>query len=103
MGERLLAKVLRFSAVAMATQQDLEVPFRQAGFRVRTVPVAERCSRRQLGEIVERRLEWARRAPGPIPKIHEGLREALLRRHRHDVRAMLSHLYDRIQHLEAQE
>jgi len=103
MGERLLANVLRFPTVVMATQKDLEAPFRQAGFRVRTVPVAERCSGHQLGEIVERRLEWARRAPGPIPEIHDGLGEALLRRYGHDLRTMLSHLYDRFQLLEVQE
>jgi hypothetical protein len=100
LGKRMLVRVHRFPAVVAATQVDLEVSFRDAGFRVMTTWVPGRICPRLMGSIIDRRLEWARRASGPIPKVDEDAIDLLFRRHGHDLRAMLACLYDRYQQLE---
>jgi hypothetical protein len=99
----LLDRVLRFHAVAVATQKDLAVSFRKAEFLVRTVRVPDRVSFSLLQEMVTRRLEWARRGPGPLPSVGVELLRSLLARHCYDLRAIQSHLYDWCQQLEAGE
>jgi hypothetical protein len=99
----LLAQVLNFPVVAVATQKDLAVSFRKAEFLVMTVKVADLVSISLLEEMVARRMEWARRGPGPIPSVGREALRSLLTRHGHDLRAIQSHLYDWCQQLEAGE
>lgn len=51
----------------------------------------------RLAAIVERRLLWARRGPGPGPVVPRGTLEALVARHGDDLRAILDVLYERVQ------
>jgi len=95
----LLGKLFRFQTVAVATQKDLAVSFHEAGFRIRTVPVRDRVDLPWLQEMAQRRLEWARRGPGPLPGVEEGVLQGLFERHADDVVAIQADLYDRYQHL----
>ncbi len=101
--ESHLHRVFRFGAVAVATQKDLAVSFSKAGFQVRTERVKDRTDFFGLLQIVERRLEWARRGSGPLPRIEEGALRSLSLLHKHDLRAIQSDLYDLFQKLEACE
>jgi hypothetical protein len=101
--EALLSQVLNFPVVAVATQKDLAVSFRKAEFLVRTVKVADLVSLSLLEKMVARRMEWARRGPGPIPSVDEEALRSLLTRHGRDLRAIQSHLYDWCQQLDAGE
>jgi hypothetical protein len=103
MGKGMLARTRRFPGVVVATQVDMGMSFRKAGFDVRTRWVPDTIGQRHLQAIVERRLEWARRGPGPIPRVGKKARSGLLGRHGHNLRAMLADLYDRYQQLEALE
>jgi hypothetical protein len=51
----------------------------------------------RLRGIVERRIDWARRAPGPVPEVSDDALRALIRRHGDDVRAIEGTLYEAIQ------
>jgi hypothetical protein len=98
----LLAGVLQYRAVAVATQRDLSDRFARAGFEVRSVKIQELVTVGQLQEVVERRLQWARRGPGPIPGIGRDTLAGLFRRYGPDLRAIQSDLYDHFQKLEAE-
>ena len=63
--------------------------------RVRTIRVGGLTAER-LGAIVERRVEWARRGPGPVPVVPLRSLSALVARHGDDVRAIEGELYHRI-------
>ncbi len=54
----------------------------------------------RVREIVERRVEWARRGPGPVPTVSDARLRTLIARHRDDIRAMEGELYDVFQRLE---
>jgi hypothetical protein len=54
----------------------------------------------RLRAIVDRRLEWARRAPGPVPVVPDAVLSVLIARHGTDVRAIEGALYDAVQKLE---
>lgn len=51
----------------------------------------------RLAAIVERRLLWARRGPGPGPIVPRATLEVLVARHGDDLRAILDVLYERVQ------
>ncbi len=95
----LLGGFLRFQRLAVATQRDLTVSFRQAGIETRTVRLADELGLPRLERMVERRLEWARRGPGPLPAVEEGTLSSLLALHGPDLKAIQSDLYDRYQKL----
>ena len=64
---------------------------------VRTVRLGGAPSLERLEAIVTRRLEWARRGPGPVPRPTAATLTGLLAAHGGDLRAMESALYDRYQ------
>jgi hypothetical protein len=99
----LLAGVLRYRTVAVATQRDLSDRFARAGFEVWSVGVQELWTIQDLHELVECRLEWARRGPGEVPRIRGNVLSALFRRHGPDVQSIQSDLYDRYQQLEVEK
>ena len=65
---------------------------------VRTIRL-EHLSNDRLRAITGRRIEWARRGPGPVPTIPDTTIEALISRHGDDVRAIEGTLYDAVQEL----
>jgi hypothetical protein len=71
----------------------------RAGLRMTTVRVGGVDTRR-LKHIVTRRIEAARRAPGPVPRVPRATLEALTRRFGDDLRAIEDHLYGVFQALE---
>jgi hypothetical protein len=88
----------RPSSFAIGSHHDLSEELRAAGLAVQTVPLGGITVGR-LRAIVDRRIENCRRDPGPIPAIGDGALECLVRRHRDDIRAMESDLYDAFQQL----
>ena len=83
-------------ALAFGTHDDLSAI---VGRRLRTVRV-EVIDVARLRAIVDRRLEWARRGPGPVPVVTDAVLATLVARHGTDVRAMEGALYDAVQKLE---
>jgi len=53
-----------------------------------------------LETIVQRRIDWARRRPGPVPGVPESEVARLIQEYHCDTRAILSRLYDEFQALE---
>lgn len=100
---RLLVRILRHPVVAVASQKDLSGLFLKAGTRVLTLPVSEGSGLTSLGMIVERRLEWARRGPGALPRVGETVLRELIRRHGTNLRAIQGDLYHRYQQLQVQK
>jgi len=82
----------------IASHEDLSGRLERAGFLVRSVEVATTEPPR-VGAILARRVEWARRGPGPIPTFSDGAVRALQVRFGDDLRAMEDHLYDVFQRL----
>jgi len=90
---RLLARPL---ALALGTHEDLSTA---AGRPLRTVR-AGGVTPDRLGEILRRRVEWARRGPGPVPRVPAESVRRLIARHGDDLRAIEGFLYDVFQELE---
>jgi hypothetical protein len=89
-------RLLRVGSLAVSTHLNLKALLWPLGFQVRTHRVAGVDAAR-LAQIFERRLEWARWGPGPIPTIPRVTIETLIGRYGDDVRSMEGALYDRIQ------
>ena len=86
-------------SLALGTHEDFCRELGRAGFEVETVAVAEAVDAVRLREILARRIEWARRGPGPVPEVSLETARALLERFGGDIRAVEWHLYDWIQTL----
>lgn len=82
--------------LALSSHENLERDLSAAGWEVRTVHVGG-FETSQLDVILTRRLEWARRGPGPLPQIRTQTRDTLTRHHGDDLRAILDDLYERFQ------
>lgn len=91
--ERLLA---RPGALVLGTHRDLSASSRRA---MRSVLLSGLAAA-HLSAIVDARIEAARGAPGPVPRIGRGALAHLIARHGDDVRAIEHHLYDVFQSLE---
>jgi hypothetical protein len=81
------------ASLVVAGHRDLTAEMERGGLQVTTEVVAG-LDGEALRAIVERRLEWARAAPGPLPILGPGLTEALRRRFGDDLRGILDHLYE---------
>jgi hypothetical protein len=90
----------RARSLVAGTHEDLTPELTRAGYEVETVCVARRLTPDLLREILARRLEWARRGPGPLPRVSQAACVALVARFGDDVRAIEHLLYERIQGLE---
>ncbi len=55
----------------------------------------------RLGQIIERRLEWARRGPGPLPRLSTPRIGRLIEVYGDDLSAILACLYEEFQTLDA--
>lgn len=88
---RLFAKA---RTLALGTHEDLSA---YADRPVRTVRLAGLTTAPRLREIVDRRIEWARRGPGPVPVVSDMALRVLIERHGGDLRAIFGLLYDSLQ------
>jgi len=86
-------------ALAIGTHQDVGPELARAGYRVDTVAVGAALDAPRLHQIVNRRIEWARRGPGPVPQVGLPTAGALIERFGDDVRRIEWHLYDLFQNL----
>jgi hypothetical protein len=92
----------RRCAFAIGSHEDVGAELSAEGVPTATIRL-DGMSVDRLRVIVERRIEHARRGPGPVPRVPDAALEALVRRHRDDVRAMESELYDAFQSLQRVE
>lgn len=86
----------RLDWLALSTHEDLTRDLEAMGWTVWTIEVGG-LGRHKLENVLERRLEWARRGPGPLPRFSRGALETLLARHGDDLRSMLDDLYETTQ------
>lgn len=84
------------ASIAFGTHNDLQ-PI--AGRPMRTIAV-DVVDAARLRRIVDRRMEWARRARGPVPFVSDRAIATLIARHGSDVRAMIGALYEAVQRME---
>jgi hypothetical protein len=89
----------RRASFALGSHQDHGPELERAGLCVTTVRVGGVDAHR-LEHILARRIEAARRAPGPVPRIPRDTLEALTRQFGDDLRAIEDHLYGVFQALE---
>jgi hypothetical protein len=71
---------------------------RAEGLEVRTVRPAEATDVDRLDAIVRRRVEWARRGPGPVPRVPRRALARLIEAAGADLRSIEHVLYEAIQH-----
>jgi hypothetical protein len=89
----------RAAGLAVATHVDLSAEIRGAGRTLETLELRGLTSTR-LACIVDRRIEAARRGPGPVPYVPPASIESLRRACGDDVRAAERRLYDVFQDLQ---
>ncbi|MBI1374059.1 MAG: hypothetical protein GC159_15165 [Phycisphaera sp.] len=94
------AVMRRGAALVIGTHRDHTRELRRAGYAIDTIRPAAMTTVDRLRRIVARRIDWARRAPGPTPGVSDATLRDLLRRHRDNVRAIEAELYERFQRLE---
>lgn len=85
--------------LVIGTHLDVARELRRAGYVVHSIHPAEAMTAERLAAIVERRIEHARRGPGPLPGVSAGTVSALLDRFGDDVRAIEHRLYETYQGL----
>ena len=90
----------RRASFAIGSHVDHTAEMRRAGLEVVRVEL-EGLDRDRLRQIVEARLAWARRGPGPVPWLTDEALDALIERFGDNLRAIEHDLYERFQRLEA--
>lgn len=88
----------RVSLVA-GTHEDLSGELSAAGFEVELVEVGGSLDVRRLGEILDRRIEAARRGPGRLPRVSRPTAGALIDRFGDNLRGIHWHVYNLFQNL----
>lgn len=86
------------SSFAVATHESLAADFERAGLEYESVQVGG-VSVELIDGIIKRRIEWARRASGPVPGVSRAAIEGLIERHGDNIRFMERHLYEIFQDL----
>ncbi|WP_168210548.1 hypothetical protein [Persicimonas caeni] len=84
---------------AVGTHESLAKVYERAGLDWIMIEVGGVDAER-VRQMIERRLEWARREPGPLPQVTNAAIAAMLERHGDDLRAIEHHLYEVFQRLE---
>lgn len=93
----------RYPKIIIATHQDHRAEFMRARIPFHHTEL-EGLTPARLLEIIERRIEWARRAPErPVPTATMTLVRGLIERYGDDLRACSSLLYELIQQMERAE
>ncbi|HYW78785.1 MAG TPA: hypothetical protein VE890_04375 [Thermoguttaceae bacterium] len=83
----------------IGTHEDVSAELVRAGFEVDTIEAAASIDDERLHEILNRRIRWARRTPGPIPCVTLETAGALIDRFGDDVRTIEWYLYEQFQGL----
>jgi len=86
-------------SLVVATHEDMSAELAAAGFEVQTVEVGKGLDARRLREILNRRIEAARRGSGPLPRVTLATAQAMIDRFANDLRAIQWHVYDLFQSL----
>jgi hypothetical protein len=86
-------------SLVLGTHEDFDSELRGAGFDVQTVHVGGSLHARRLGQILNRRVEAARRGPGRLPQVTIETARAMIDRFGDDLRAIQWHMYDLFQNL----
>ena len=89
----------RAASFAVGTHESLAGVFRRAGLEYETVAVGG-VDVDKVQAMITRRLEWARRAEGQLPRVTPAAVGELVARHGDDLRAIEHHLYEVFQRLE---
>ena len=85
--------------LVLGTHEDFERALRRAGRDVETLSVAGRVNPDRLHVLINLRIAWFRRGPGPVPRVSLATAEVLLTRCGSDLRAVEGLLYDRFQEM----
>lgn len=86
-------------SLVIGTHEDVSAELLRAGFEVDSVEAAASLDAERLHEIINRRIRWARRASGPVPRVTLDTAGALIERFGDDVRTIEWHLYEQFQAL----
>jgi hypothetical protein len=94
------ARLFRCSTrLAIGSHEDHAREIASAGMKVDTVRL-QGLGPEDLAVLVARRIEWARRGPGPVPVVARESLRVLLARHGSDLRGIEDELYEVFQRLE---
>ncbi len=86
-------------ALALGTHLDVSPELADAGFEVETVALSGTLRAQRLREMLNRRIDWARRSPGEVPVIALRTAETMIHRFGDNIRAIEWHLYEVFQSL----
>ncbi|GAB5444589.1 MAG: hypothetical protein Fues2KO_49380 [Fuerstiella sp.] len=86
--------------LVLGTHRDFESALRRAGRNVRTIQVHQSTTADRIYELLNRRIEHARRSSLPVPSIRPATVQQLQERFGSDVRAMLGWMYERFETLD---
>ncbi len=86
-------------SLAIGTHEDVGAELARAGFDVQTVEAAASLDADRLQQILNRRIQWARRSPGPIPSLTIETARELIQRFGDDIRAVEWYMYEVFQDL----
>lgn len=85
--------------LVLGTHKDYSGELRRADREVTTIEVGGRLDASRLQRLLERRIEFARRGEGAVPRVTRGAIDRLLLEFGNDVRAMEGRLYEVFQTL----
>lgn len=88
----------RKESYAIGTHYDHSKELKKAGLEYQSVCL-KGLTPTQLEQILRRRIEWARRSPGPVPEISPAKVVQLIEEYDDDVRSILDRLYEEFQNL----
>lgn len=97
MPRRLLKASLRRPVTVLATHHDLGRRLRGRGRDVLVVDVPGATDLARVRQIVRRRLQWARRGEGALPRVEGPFVDGLIERHGADLRRIMADLYDHLE------
>tara|TARA_R110002049_G_scaffold50370_1_gene142943 strand:+ start:32856 stop:33524 length:669 start_codon:yes stop_codon:yes gene_type:complete len=83
--------------LVLATHRDLSRPLSRAGYHVTTQWIGQHADAEHISQIMNRRIEAARLANGPVPTLSMQQADQLVARFGSDIRKMEAFLYDNVQ------
>ncbi len=89
----------RGGPLVLGTHEDVASELRGMGYDVETIEVAAQTSPERIADVIDRRIESARRSPGPLPGVCTATIARLFEEYGDNVRGMEHHLYEVFQNL----